>query len=132
MTAEISLSRIRRQIKDLAGVASVRTNILRLLFKSLKASEGSFGDWERIHFSNAINAFGLNVYSSKQPTYAWLRLCIADLEKATVPPGMRNLEALALDPSQKDIGCGRLLEIVRCLAREVGADIEVEVESNSG
>ncbi len=73
--------------EDLGGI---RLDIADLIAEQLQRKRDSLGYWEKAHFAHAIAALGWNMNAEHQPTTAWLRLCLVDLEKALVPANQRN------------------------------------------
>jgi hypothetical protein len=73
--------------EDLGGI---RLDIANLIAEQLERKRDSLGYWEKAHFAHAIAALGWNMKAQHQPTPAWLRLCLVDLEKALVPADQRN------------------------------------------
>jgi hypothetical protein len=78
------------QVNDLANISAFRIQLVLLIFQNLYPLRDSLDHWEKDHFGNAINSLALNVDSMRQPTTAWLRLCLIDLEKALTPKEERN------------------------------------------
>jgi hypothetical protein len=113
------IAAIRRQIDRRADLASVRGQIIGLLFDSLKAKEHALEDWEKTHFSNAIGALALNIHSAHQPTFSWLRLSLADLERAVAPPERRIANYRSPDPSMRDVTYAQLMGAVESLGLEM-------------
>src|SRR5436190_15071828 len=110
---------IRRQIDRRADLASVRGQIIGLLFDSLKAKEHVLEDWEKTHFSNAIGALTLNIHSAHQPTFSWLRLSLSDLERAIAPPKLRIANYCSPDPGMRDVTYSQLMGAVEALGLEL-------------
>lgn len=113
---------IRKQIDRRADLASVRGQLIGLLFESLKAKEHALEDWEKTHFSNAIGALALNIHSPNQPTFSWLRLSLADLERAIAPPERRIANYRSPDPSMRDVTYSQLMGAVESLGLELVGD----------
>jgi hypothetical protein len=78
------------QVNDLANISAFRIQLVLMIFQNLYPLRDSLDHWEKDHFGNAINSLALNVDSMRQPTNAWLRLCLIDLEKALTPKEERN------------------------------------------
>jgi hypothetical protein len=94
------------------NVDAIRIDIANLIVKYLGEKRDTFGYWEKAHFANAIASLAQNVFSSHQPTTAWLRASLVNVEKALVPPDQRNesytrrdnqLDALTFDQLVDDI-----------------------------
>ena len=75
-----------------------------------------------MYFSNAITALTLNIHADKQPSHAWLELCLTDLEKATSPPQSRDPEYRSPDGSVRNAKHEQLMDAVDCLRREINAE----------
>ena len=119
-----SINLIRQQLTLLDDVASIRTNILVLLQHSLEAQKNTLGNWEKTHFSNAIAALALNIHGAKQPSYMWLRLCLADLERAMAPMESRDPALDVQNSSIANAKYAHLLDAVNALERELGEKAE--------
>jgi hypothetical protein len=119
MEALDSIVTLRRQIDRRADLASIRGQIIGLLFDSLKTKEHALEDWEKTHFSNAIGALALNIHSAHQPTFSWLRLSLADLERAIAPPERRMANYRSPDPSMRDVTYGQLMGALESLGLEL-------------
>jgi hypothetical protein len=78
------------QVNDLDNIPAFRVQLVLMIFQNLYRLRDSLDDWGKDHFENAINSLALNVDSMRQPTNAWLRLCLIDLEKALTPKEERN------------------------------------------
>jgi hypothetical protein len=81
-----SIESLLQRLDDSSDVDGTRNAIADLISGQLQARKDSLGYWETTHFANAIAALSLNVKSLRQPTTAWLRLCLVDLEKVLAPP----------------------------------------------
>jgi hypothetical protein len=73
------------QVNELTNIPASRVQLVLLIFQNLYRLRNSLDQWEKDHFGVAINWLTLNVDSMRQPTNAWLRLCLIDLEKALTP-----------------------------------------------
>ena len=103
---------ILQQLDENRDIKEVRAAVADLIEHYLEALKGSLGYWEKAHIANAIAALAWNINSRHQPTSAWLRLCLVNVEKALVPANQRNenytqrdkqLEALTYDKLTEDI-----------------------------
>lgn len=119
MKSVSSIDAIHQQITALADVASIRTNILKILRQNLKMRKNTLDGWEKTYFSNAIAALALNIHAAKQPSYMWLQLCLADLEKALAPTESRNPGFQVRDSSIQDAKYEHLIDAVKSLEREL-------------
>jgi hypothetical protein len=114
------------QVNDLANISAFRVQLVLMIFQNLYPLRDSLDHWEKDHFGNAINSLALNVDSMRQPTNAWLRLCLIDLEKALTPKGERNdryfrpgAEADAADRSYE-----QLVATLDSIGRKVGLPLD--------
>jgi hypothetical protein len=110
---------ILEKLETLEDVNPVRGEIVDLIVECLEAKKECFGDWERTHFSNAIGTFGLNIHSAPQPTVAWLRLCLIDLERAVAPVNQQDRNYRSPDPSLRDVTYQQLKGAVNSLEQEL-------------
>jgi hypothetical protein len=78
------------RINDLDNISAFRIDLVLLIFQNLYLLRDSLDHWEKCHFWHTINSLALNVNSVQQPTNAWLRVCLIDLEKALMPKEERN------------------------------------------
>ena len=79
-----------QQVDHLDNIPAFSVQLVLLIFQNLYPLRDSLDHCEKDHFWNAINSLALNVDSMLQPTNAWLRLCLIDLEKALTPKDERN------------------------------------------
>jgi hypothetical protein len=75
-----------RQLDDVHHLHALRAAIMRTLRRQLRYRRGALDEWETVHFTNAIRALSSNMHSREQPTTAWLRLCMVDIETALLLP----------------------------------------------
>lgn len=115
------ITALRQKITTFTDVAFIRIEIIEFLFQSLKEQKDSFGEWEKVHFSNAITALTLNIHAATQPSYAWLHLCLANLEKATTPAQARDPNYRSPGGSVVNARHAQLMDAVDCLRREIDA-----------
>lgn len=114
------ISAILAKLEMECEIASLRLEIVVIIRECLEARKDSFGDWEKTHFSNAIGALGLNIHSRQQPTIAWLRLCLLDLERAVLPVTQRDPKFRVPDPSLRELSYERMVGAIDSIAREIG------------
>lgn len=76
---------IRNKLNKNADPVQVRLVIADLIAACLRQCPKPLGYWEKHHFDKAIKALFRNSVSPHQPTSAWLRLCLASMERARVP-----------------------------------------------
>lgn len=81
---------ILQQLDEGRDIKVVRAATADLIEHHLQTLKGSLGYWEMAHFANAIAALAWNINSRHEPTTTWLRLCLANVEKALVPAKQRN------------------------------------------
>ena len=108
-----------RQIQDLDNIPAFRVQLVELIFQHLHRLRDSLDDWEKDHFGYAIIALGLNVNSKQQPTDAWLRLCLVDLEKALTPKEQRDRYFRPWADAE-DRSYEQLMAILDSIGRKVG------------
>jgi hypothetical protein len=58
-------------------------------------------------------------HAAKQSSYAWLRLCLIDLEKAIAPTELRDLDFRVPDSSVGDAKYAHLINAVKALKQEL-------------
>jgi hypothetical protein len=121
------------QVNDLANISAFRVQLVLMIFQNLYPLRDSLDHWEKDHFGNAINSLALNVDSMRQPTNAWLRLCLIDLEKALTPKEERNdryfrpgAEADAADRSYE-----QLVATLDSIGRKVGLPLDWRSEKQN-
>lgn len=95
----------------------VRHAVANLIVTNLQAMKDSLGYWETTHFANAIAALALNMNSLRQPTTAWLRLCLVDLEKVLVPESQRNENHLLKDKQLESLTYEQLMETLESVRK---------------
>jgi hypothetical protein len=78
------------QLDDLDNIPALKVQLAECIFRNLFQRKDALDDWEKDHFANSITALALNVDALQQPTNAWLRLCLIDLEKALIPKEKRT------------------------------------------
>jgi hypothetical protein len=76
------IDKIARQLGDDSKLLDVRHAIATLMLDQLYALQAMPLRWEKVHFTNAVAALGLNIHAIQQPTHTWLRLCLVDLRRA--------------------------------------------------
>jgi len=76
------LKKIACELDEGSNPPGIRRAISDLMLDQLHSLRTMPMAWEKVHFANAIAALGMNIHSIKQPTHAWLRLCLVDLSKA--------------------------------------------------
>jgi hypothetical protein len=80
---------VLRELDDIRNLGAIRSAIIRTIRLQLEYRRGALDEWETVHFTNAVSSLALNVNSLQQPTTAWLRLCLVDLETALLLPADR-------------------------------------------
>lgn len=77
-------------IDDNADLTEIRLRIADEIIRQLRGKRHALGYWEIAHFTNAIGSLSINLNAPAQPTAAWLKTCVIDLEKAMLPPDARD------------------------------------------
>jgi hypothetical protein len=108
------------QLNDLQNISALRVELVLLIFQNLYLLKDSLDDWEKDHFGNAISSLALNVNSMQQPTNAWLRLCLIDLEKALTPKGERNERSFRPGTDVADRSYDQLAATLDSLGQKIG------------
>lgn len=72
------------------NVNEIRVDIVDLIMECLNEIRSNFGNWEKIHLANAIALLAQNIYSTHQPSNAWLRASLVYVEKSFLPPDQRS------------------------------------------
>jgi hypothetical protein len=118
------------QVNDLANISAFRVQLVLLIFQNLSPLRDSLDQWEKDHFGNAINSLALNVDSMRQPTNAWLRLCLIDLEKALTPKEQRNDRYFrpGAEAGAEDRSYEQLIATLDSIGRKVGLPIDWRLE----
>jgi hypothetical protein len=73
---------LRQRVEAQADLKNTRLSIAEWMLCLLAQQDRPLDDLERLHLTQAVDSFSLNVYAVQQPTFAWLRLCLQDLEAA--------------------------------------------------
>jgi hypothetical protein len=77
---------VLRELEDVRKVPAIRAAIIDIIRQQLQIRHGALDEWESVHFTNAVTSLALNIEAVHQPTTAWLRLCLVDLESAMLEP----------------------------------------------
>jgi hypothetical protein len=109
-----------RQVNDLDNIPAFRVQLVEMIFQHLHPLKDALDDWEKDHFGYAIVALGMNVNSKQQPTNAWLRLCLIDLEKVLMPKEQRNDRYFRPGTETSHQSYERLVAKLDAIARQVG------------
>jgi hypothetical protein len=112
------------QVNDLANISAFRVQLVLLIFQNLYRLRDSLDHWEKDHFGNAINSLALNVDSMRQPTNAWLRLCLIDLEKALMPKELHNGRYFRPGPDAEDRSYEQLAATLDSIGRKIGLPLD--------
>ncbi len=70
------------RLDDPGSLSAVRHEITGLMLTYLRSLQKEPRHWEKAHMGHAVASLGMNIQSVKQPSHAWLRLCLIDLAKA--------------------------------------------------
>jgi len=97
------------------NIDDVRLDIADLIAKCLNEKRDNFGYWEKAHIANAIALLAQNVFSSRQPTTAWLRASLVNLDKALVPPDQRSETYTRRDNQLDSLTFEQLIDDIRKL-----------------
>src|SRR4051812_15531777 len=73
---------LNRLLGDATEIPYLRRAIADLILDQLRELQKFPMHWDKSHFANAVAALGMNIHSLQQPTEAWLRLSLVDLQKA--------------------------------------------------
>lgn len=106
-----------QQLDETCDPSGVRDAIADLIVTNLQAMKDSLGYWETAHFANAIAALALNTNALHQPTTAWLRLCLVDLEKVLVPESQRNENYLLKDKQLESLTYEQLMATIESVRK---------------
>ena len=101
---------VLRNLDDVSKVDEIRAAIVQTIRRQLLYRRGALDDWEIVHFANAISSLALNMQSLQQPTSAWLRLCLVDLETALLLPADRCGPCQVRRPGSAPLGYDELIE----------------------
>ena len=80
-----SVEAILSQLANMKNLDAVRWAVVTLIREQLHNRRDALDGWETMHLANAINMLTMNVNALQQPTTAWLRLCLVDLQHALMP-----------------------------------------------
>ncbi len=105
-----NIESLLQRLDDGDDLDGARNAIADLISVQLQAMKDSLGYWETTHLANAIAALSLNVHSLRQPTTAWLRLCLVDLEKVLAPPNQRDENSMLQDQHLESLTYEQLME----------------------
>lgn len=97
----------------------LRLDIADAIVDGLKASEDSFGYWEKAHFAQAIAALAWNIGIGDRDARSWLRLCLVNLELAAAPPEERSEDYAPRDTQVDALTFGELLADIQKLGGKV-------------
>lgn len=84
-----SVNAILLQLPNMHKLDAVRWAVVELIREQLHLRREVLDEWEALHFANAITMLAMNINALHQPTTAWLRLCLVDLQHALTPEGKR-------------------------------------------
>lgn len=103
-----------RQLQEAHDLQSFRRSIITVMLTHLRALPTESKAWNKAHYANAIAALAMNINAIKQPTDAWLRLCLVDLQNAIESAQSTPLSAPHVDP-QDTVTLNELIAIVEAL-----------------
>jgi len=114
-----SLEILLHQLDNVQNVDVLRLAIVAHVHKRLHEQDGRLDDWETTHLANAIGALELNVNAVQQPTIAWLRLCLVDLQRALMPEADRHETVVLRSDDGVRITREQLIEAVDAIAQNL-------------
>jgi hypothetical protein len=112
------------KVNDLTNIPASRVQLVLLIFQNLYRLRYSLDQWEKDHFGVAINWLALNVDSMRQPTNAWLRLCLIDLEKALTPKEERYERYFRPEADVAGRSYEQLVATLDSIGRKVGLPLD--------
>jgi len=113
-----SVNAILLQLPNMNKLDAVRWAVVELIREQLHRRRDSLDEWEASHFANAITMLAMNVNALHQPTTAWLRLCLVDLQNALTPDGARPA-APVRDANSAPITFELLMEALDAIVRQL-------------
>lgn len=81
---------ISQMINNRVNISDVRIAITNLIESCLEEVKSSLGYWEKECLAQSIASLNWNINSPPQGSYAWLKLCLVNLEKMLVPIDQRS------------------------------------------
>lgn len=109
---------VLRELDDIRKLPEIRAAIIDTIRQQLLFRRGALDEWETVHFTNAICSLALNVQALQQPTTAWLRLCLVDLEAAMLQPADRLGPCEVRSAQSKLLDYKELIEALDKIARQ--------------
>ena len=104
------------QLLDGKGdIKEARLAIINLIESHLQALKEPLGYWEKQHLANAVASLAWNINSIHQPTTAWLKLCLVNVEKALVPVSQRGEDLTQRDKQLESLTYTQLIEDIKTL-----------------
>jgi predicted negative regulator of RcsB-dependent stress response len=82
------------ELENPERLAELRQSVAALILAHLHELQAAQSQSERVHVGNAIAALAMNVNAVNQPSRSWLRLCLADLQRA-----IKDVDCSAMDVS---------------------------------
>ncbi len=110
-----NIESLLQQLDKDCDLAVMRNAIADLMIHHLEAMNHSLGYWETAHFANAIAALAMSMCQAHQPTTAWLRLCLVDLEKVLMPPNRRHEDSLLQDKQLESLTYEQLMATIKSI-----------------
>jgi hypothetical protein len=112
------------RLYEVDKIPVLRQEIVELIREGLNDSGKNLDDVRpKKHFANAISWLSLNVHSLIQPSTAWLRLCLMDLENAITPATLRSLAESGKNSQVTELSYEQLLDALHSVEvkiRELG------------
>jgi hypothetical protein len=106
------------QLANTKNVDAVRWEVVGLVREQLKRRD-NLDEWEAVHLANAIGMLAMNVNAVRQPTKAWLRLCLVDLRYARTPVSARPALPADRSASDKRVTPGQLHDALLAVERQL-------------
>jgi hypothetical protein len=107
------------QLANTKNVDAIRWEVVSLVREQLKRSHDNLDEWETAHLANAIGMLAMNVNALRQPTTAWLRLCLVDLRYARTPVSARPALPVDRSAGNKHVTPGQLHEALMAIIRQL-------------
>lgn len=112
------------RLNEVNKIPALRQEIVELIREGLNGFGKKLNDERRKkHFANAISWLSLNAHSLIQPSTAWLRLCLMDLENAITPATLRSLAESGKNSQISELTYDQLLDALHSVEvkiRELG------------
>jgi hypothetical protein len=128
-----SIDAIFPQLANMKNLDAIRWTVVGLIREQLDCRQDILDDWEAVNFANAISMLAMNVNALRQPTTAWLRLCLVDLKHALTPKAKRPSSAPNYHQIARErITYQQLIETLEAVVRQLdrrNPDTSIQVKS---